>query len=74
MLQVLWNGMNQDNPDNANKLADFMNQGLSEPNKILVVKMADTWYILVGNDIAKKWYDEVSESAKRIHDKKAEIA
>lgn len=44
--------------ENAHMLADSINGGLSKENELSVVKITDNWYMIVGNEHAKKWYDE----------------
>lgn len=67
--QTLWNGINS-NSEDAHRLADFMNDGLSDENKIEVLLVTDKWYMLIGNDKAKSWYDRISEEMKKQHELK----
>lgn len=70
MRKVLWNGMKQ-TVENAQSLSDFYNQGLSLTDKTEVIMMTSNWFIIIGNDVAKKWVDEVNKHLESVKEDEA---
>jgi len=62
---MLWTAM-QTTAAEAHELADFANRGLGISNQIEVVAIAPpSWYMLIGNRIAKDWYDKLMAELKK---------
>lgn len=49
------------NKDQANQLADFINERLTAENKVIVVELSSTWYVVAGNAKAKAMFEKMKK-------------
>lgn len=61
--QMIWNGMNT-KQDQAIKLADYVNLQLSVNHRVELVKVTDSWFMMIGSVQAKAVFDKMATELK----------
>ena len=63
-IEQVWSALKTTSKD-AHALADFMNQGLGRNNELIVISLTETWFVIAGNEVARKWFREMSDEMTR---------
>lgn len=65
VLNSLWNSVKTTKAE-VITLAEFINQGLSKEDHVIITELSATWYLISGNDTAKIFYNNLIKAIEPV--------